>query len=397
MFEKLEMAPPDSILGLTEAFKKDPNPDKINLGVGVYKDSQDRTPVLDCVKKAEERLLAKEKTKTYLPISGSPEYGDLVQKMVLGEGHEIVTSNRARTAQTPGGTGALRVAGDFIHQMFPLKSIWVSDPTWANHPSIFQAAGLEVKTYPYYDAAGMCLAFDKLIAALNEIPEGDVVLLHACCHNPSGMDPDLAQWKAIAKVVREKKLLPLFDFAYQGFGDGIEEDAAGLREFLWDGCELLVCSSFSKNFGLYNERTGALTVVGATADAADRAFSHIKTRIRANYSNPPCHGGAVVAEILGDAELRAGWKNEVESMCARIHNMRHLFVETLKKKGVQRDFSFLIRQKGMFSFSGLSKEQVDLLRTKYAIYIVGGGRINVAGMTESNMDALCTAIAEVSK
>jgi len=397
MFEKLEMAPPDSILGLTEAFKKDPNPRKINLGVGIYKDAQDRTPVLDCVKKAEERLLLNEKTKDYLPISGSPEYGDRVRKMVLGEGHEILASNRARTAQTPGGTGALRVAGDFLKQMFPQKAIWVSNPTWANHPSIFQAAGLEVKTYPYYDAANTCLAFGKMIEALEKIPEGDVVLLHACCHNPSGMDPDLGQWKAIAEVVRSRGLFPLFDFAYQGFGDGIEEDAAGLRSCLWEGREMLISSSFSKNFGLYNERAGALTVVGATSDAVECAFSHIKTRIRANYSNPPCHGGAIIAEILRDAELRARWKKEVEAMCARIHAMRHLFVETLKQKGVQRDFSFLTRQKGMFSFSGLTKDQVERLRTQYAIYIVGNGRINVAGMTESNMDALCTAIAEVMK
>lgn len=397
MFEKLEMAPPDSILGLTEAFKKDPNPNKINLGVGVYKDAQDRTPVLDCVKKAEEHLLANEKTKDYLPISGAPEYGALVQKMVLGAKHEILASGRSRTAHTPGGTGALRVAGDFLKHTFTHKTVWVSDPTWANHPSIFQAAGLEVKTYPYYDAANTCLAFDKMIEALKSIPEGDVVLLHACCHNPSGMDPDAGQWKAIAEVVRSRGLFPLFDFAYQGFGDGIEEDAAGLRAFLWEDCEMLISSSFSKNFGLYNERTGALTVVGASSDAAERAFSHIKTRIRANYSNPPCHGGAIISEILGDPELRALWKKEVEAMCARIHAMRQLFVETLKKKGVQRDFSFLTRQKGMFSFSGLTKDQVDVLRTKYAIYIVGNGRINVAGMTESNMDALCTAIAEVIK
>ncbi len=395
MLEKLEMAPPDAILGLTEAFKKDASPSKINLGVGVYKDEQDQTPILECVKKAEERLLATEKSKTYLPITGSPEYGELVQTMVLGAGSEVLSAKRARTAHTPGGTGALRVAGDFLHGMFPDKAIWMSEPTWANHPSIFQAAGMEVKSYPYYDEAGKCLDFARMLSALEAIPQGDVVLLHACCHNPSGMDPDAEQWKAIAKVIRERGLFPLFDFAYQGFGDGLEQDAAGLRACLFEGCEMLVCSSFSKNFGLYNERTGAVTVIAGDSDAAERAFSHIKRAIRANYSNPPCHGGAIVSVILSDPELRALWEKEVAQMCERINGMRRLFVDTLKSKGVTRDFSFLTRQKGMFSFSGLTKEQVETLKSKYAIYIVGSGRISVAGMTRANMDALCTAIADV--
>lgn len=397
MFENLQMAPPDAILGLTEAFKKDPTPHKINLGVGVYKDSRDQTPVLESVKKAEERLLATEKSKTYLPISGSPEYATAVEHMVLSADSEVVAANRVRTAHTPGGTGALRVAGDFLQSLAPGKTIWMSDPTWANHASVFQAAGLQVKSYPYYDAANMRLDFDAMMGTLCTIPAGDAVLLHACCHNPSGMDPDLDQWKAIAATVRARGLFPVFDFAYQGFGDGLQEDAAGLREFLGEGCEMLICSSFSKNFGLYNERTGALSVIGKTADAAERAFSHIKTRIRANYSNPPCHGGAIVTTILGDPALRALWEREVAEMRGRINGMRRLFVNTLKSKGVTRDFSFLTRQKGMFSFSGLTKEQVDTLREKYAIYIVGSGRISVAGMTESNMEALCTAIAEVLK
>ena len=395
MFEQLEMAAPDAILGLTEAFKSDTNPNKINLGVGVYKDAKNQTPVLDCVKQAETRLLAEETSKGYLPIPGAADYGVAVRALMLGANHEIIASNRARTAHTPGGTGALRVAGDFIKNHCPGNAIWLSGPTWANHPQIFKAAGLEVKEYPYYDAENKVLAFDALLAGLREIPEGDVVLLHGCCHNPSGMDPDLEQWKAIAEVVRERKLLPLFDFAYQGFGDGLEEDAAGLRVFCAEGCEMLICSSFSKNFGLYNERTGAFTIIGATADAADHAFSHAKKCIRTNYSNPPFHGGAVTAIILQDDALRALWEQELAEMRDRVSGMRQLFVDTLNAKGVSQDFSFITRQKGMFSFSGLNKEQVQILREQHALYIVGSGRINVAGMTEDNMDALCGAIAGV--
>ena len=395
MLDHLKMAPPDAILGLTEAFKSDPNPHKINLGVGVYKDAANQTPVLQCVKQAEERMLAAESTKSYLPISGSPEYGALVRKMLFGMDHEIIASKRACTAHTPGGTGALRVAGDFIKTMLPGKAIWMSDPTWANHGAVFQAAGLETKSYRYYDAAHTCLAFDSLMAAIQDIPEGDVILLHACCHNPSGMDPDLEQWKALAQAVQQRGLFVLFDFAYQGFGDGLEEDAAGLRAFCGEGCEMLVCSSYSKNFGLYNERTGALTVVAKDSGAADRAFSHIKRCIRSNYSNPPSHGGSIVSTVLADPELRALWEQELAEMRTRINGMRRLFVETLAAKGVDRDFSFITRQKGMFSFSGLTKDQVQELKTKYSIYIVGSGRINVAGMTPDNMDPLCTAIASV--
>jgi len=395
MFDQLEMAPPDAILGLTEAFKNDPNPNKINLGVGVYKDARNQTPVLDSVKRAEELLLQKENTKSYLPISGAPEYGAAVQGLVFGPDHEIVRNKRAATAHTPGGTGALRVAGDFIHKLFPGKAIWVSNPTWENHANVFRSAGLEVKTYPYYDAQGKCLDFTAMTDTLSTAPEGDVVLLHACCHNPSGMDPDSNQWAAIAKLVRDRKLLPLVDFAYQGLGDGLEEDAAGLRQLCAPGCELLVCSSFSKNFGLYNERCGALTAVGVSAEAAGKAFSHVKACIRANYSNPPFHGGAIVTTIINDAALRALWESEVTAMRDRINGMRRLFVDTLQAKGVARDFSFITRQKGMFSFSGLTREQVTRLRDEYAIYVVGSGRINVAGMTGDNMDALCAAIAKI--
>jgi len=395
MFKHLDLAPPDSILGLTEAFKADPNPNKINLGVGVYKDAQNQTPVLDCVKQAEARLLEEEKTKSYLAIPGAPEYGAEVRRLLFGPGHEILDSKRAVTAHTPGGTGALRVAADFIRKLYPGSAVWLSEPTWDNHKAIFTAAGVELKSYPYYDYTGKCLDVEAMTEVLSQVPAQDVVLLHACCHNPSGMDPDAEQWARLAGIARERGFLPLFDFAYQGFGDGLEEDAAGLRQFCTPGAELLICSSFSKNFGLYNERVGALTAVGATADAAERAFSHIKTCIRANYSNPPAHGGAVISTVLSDAALRDCWEQELAAMRDRINGMRQLFVERLRAKGVRQDFSFIATQKGMFSFSGLSKEQVARLREEHAIYIVGSGRINVAGMTEDNMDALCDAIASV--
>lgn len=395
MFERLAPAPPDPILGLTDTFKKDPRPEKINLGVGVYKDENDQTPILDSVKRAELRLLEQETSKNYLPIPGDAAYGARVQELLFGAGHTVAQEGRAATAHTPGGTGALRVAADFLRQQCPSTSVWVSEPTWVNHHAIFKAAGLPVKTYPYYDYAAKALDFAGMLAALEAAQPGDTLLLHGCCHNPSGMDPDPAQWAALAAFARERGLLPLFDFAYQGFGDGIDEDAAGLRQFCAPGAELLVCSSFSKNFGLYKERVGALTLVAADAAAADAAFSNVKVSIRANYSNPPAHGGAVVAIILGDPELRALWEGEVAAMRQRIQAMRTRFVETLQAKGVTQDFSFIAGQKGMFSFSGLTKEQVEELRAKHALYIVGSGRINVAGMTTKNMDALCTAIASV--
>jgi aspartate aminotransferase len=397
MLDRLEMAPPDPIMGLTEAFKKDSNPNKINLGVGVYKDAQGRTPKFESVRKAEAKILEAETTKEYLPISGSPEFGEAVQKLVLGAEHEAVKAGRVATAQTPGGTGALRVGGDFIHRLYPDAKMWVSDPSWENHRNVFEAAGLEVKTYPYYDKDRKGIAFAAMIEALGKVPAGDVVLLHGCCHNPTGADPTPEQWKQIGDAAQKQGWMPFVDFAYQGLGDGLERDAAGVRELCRPGVEMLMASSFSKNFGLYNERVGALTVVGATADAAQKAFSHIKRSIRANYSNPPSHGGKIVTTILNDAGLRREWEAEVRAMCDRINTMRRLFVQKLKEKGVDRDFSFIEKQKGMFSFSGLTKEQVEKLRSKYAIYIVGSGRINVAGMTEENMDRLCEAVAAVLK
>ncbi len=397
MFETITPAPPDPILGLTEAFNKDANPNKVNLGQGVYKDADGNTPVLHSVKSAEARMLDNEKTKDYLNIAGLAAYGRAVQELIFGAEHAIVQEGRAVTAQTPGGTGALRVAADFVAKMKPGARVWASEPTWPNHPSVFKAAGLEVKSYPYFDAATNGVAFDAMLAALREIPEGDVLLLHGCCHNPTGVDLSADQWRAVVEVARARKLLPLIDFAYQGFATGLREDAEGIAIVAAGVPELLVASSYSKNFGLYSERVGALTLVAASADAAQASLSHIKTVIRSNYSNPPQHGAAIVATVLADPALRAEWELEVAAMRDRINTMRHLFVETLNEKGVDRDFTFIARQRGMFSFSGLSPEQIKALRERHAVYAVGSGRFSVAGMTEHNMDYLCTAIADVLK
>ena len=396
MFDTLPLAPPDSILGLTDAFRNDPNPRKINLSVGVYKDEHGNTPILACVKEAERRLLASEQHKGYLPIEGHPEYDARVQELLFGRGHEILASGRIATVQTPGGTASLRVAADMLRSHFPHARLWQSKPTWANHGAIFAAAGMQVQAYPYLAASGRELDFAALLEGLRHIPPGDIVVLHACCHNPTGIDPTPDQWRDIADVVHHRGLLALVDFAYQGFGEGLDEDAVGLRELARPGKELIVCSSYSKNFGLYGERVGALSLVAATSDAAQRAMSQLRIAIRTNYSNPPTHGAAIVAAVLGDADLRRQWEGEVAAMRRRIHQMRELFVATMDRLAPNIDFSFLVRQKGMFSFSGLNNVQVDELRTRHAVYVVGnGGRINVAGMTPSNMQPLCEAIAAV--
>ena len=395
MFEKVVAAPADPILGLTEEFKNDGRTDKINLGVGIYKNEQGETPVLNTVKKAEAVLLKNEKTKSYLTIEGTAEYGLAVQKLLFGEGSDIIADKRAKTAQAPGGTGALRVAGEFIKRQLGDVKIWISNPTWANHKSVFGSAGLEVSQYTYYNADTQDKDFPAMLADLEKASEGDIVLLHGCCHNPTGIDPTASEWETLAQLVAKKKLLPLFDFAYQGFAKGVEEDAEGLRIFSKYNKEILVASSFSKNFGLYNERVGAFTLVADTESVATTAFSQVKAIIRSIYSNPPAHGSAVVTHILNDAELRKEWELEVKEMRDRIQGMRELFVQTLKDKQVSGDFSFIERQNGMFSFSGLTKEQVERLKNEFGIYIVGSGRISVAGMTQSNMSPLCTGIASV--
>ena len=395
MFEQLDMAPADPILGLSAAFKSDSNPDKINLSVGVYQDSSGQTPIFASVKTAEKRVMAAEKTKSYLSIEGTSEYGTAVQELLLGSTHEILASERAVTIQSPGGTGALRIAGDFLARHFGDKPFWICEPTWANHPKIFSAAGLQVETYPYFDADTNNLDHEALLEALDQIPTGHIVLLHGCCHNPSGVTPDSPTWEAIAEIVTKRGLLPLIDFAYQGLGDGVDPDASGLRTLSNTGCELLIASSFSKNFGLYKERVGALTLVGANAEAAAKALSHLKIAVRTSYSNPPAHGSAIVSEILGDAKLSSQWEDEVTQMRERIRDMRRRLVEELKTRNPARDFSFIEHQRGMFSFSGLNDKQVTALRERYSVYIVGGGRINVAGLTEANLDYFADAVASV--
>ncbi|HGM6364516.1 TPA: amino acid aminotransferase [Serratia marcescens] len=395
MFEKITAAPADPILGLTDIFRADARPNKINLGIGVYKDETGKTPVLTSVKKAEQYLLENETTKNYLGIEGIPAFASCTQELLFGKESPIVTARRARTAQTPGGTGGLRVAADFIANQTSAKRIWISKPSWPNHKNVFSAVGLEVLEYAYYDAANHALDFDGLLNSLKQAQAGDVVLFHGCCHNPTGIDPTAEQWAQLAELSVANGWLPLFDFAYQGFANGLEEDAQGLRIFAAKHQELIVASSYSKNFGLYNERVGACTLVAADAETADRAFSQVKAAIRANYSNPPSHGAAVVATILGNDALRAMWEQELTDMRQRIHRMRQLFVNTLQEKGAQQDFSFIIQQNGMFSFSGLTKEQVLRLREEFGVYAVNSGRVNVAGMTPDNMAPLCEAIVAV--
>jgi aspartate/tyrosine/aromatic aminotransferase len=397
MFEAIQPAPADPILGLSEAFKADPNPKKINLSVGVYQDQTGKTPVLESIKLAAKKVVEKQASKSYLPIPGSPQYAAAVQRLMFGMEHEAVASNRVATSHTPGGTGALRVAGDLIRQQMPKATLWMTQPTWPNHPQIFAAAGVPTKSVPYFDAKTNSLAWDEFLAAVQQIPAGDVLLLHACCHNPTGIDPTPEQWTKLADAVHARGILPLLDFAYQGFADSLEQDAVGLRALCRPGKEFIVCSSFSKNFGLYSERVGALSIVAADKKAADAVQSQVKVCIRSNYSNPPSHGGELVVAVLGDPELESLWRTEVDQMRDRINGMRKLLVETLKAKGVPGDYSFITRQRGMFSFSGLTPEHVKALKEKYAIYIVGSGRINVAGITKDNIGPLCAAIADVVK
>ncbi len=391
----LDMAPADPILGLTDAFRNDPAPGKINLGVGVYKDDNGRTPIMRAVKKAEQRLLDSESTKSYLAISGLPTLPSLTQPLLLGEDSDLPGSGRVVTAQAPGGTGALRVAADFLRKATPDTTVWISTPTWANHTGIFQAAGLATNNYPYYDAARQGLDRDAFLSALDAVPAGDIVVLHACCHNPSGVDPDEATWREVAGIAAARGWLPIFDFAYQGFGAGLAEDRAGIVTVLDTGVPAFICSSYSKNFGLYNERIGAVTFVGETADEAERAFSHIKVAIRSNYSNPPSHGGSIVAAILSEDDLRAEWEDELTVMRDRIFAMRKGLADGLAARGVDRDFDFIKHQKGMFSFAGITPAQVDALRERHHVYAVRSGRINVAGITSAEMDRVCDALADV--
>ncbi len=394
MWKEIDAAPADAIFGLNEAFREDNNPNKVNLAVGVYKDEKGQTPIMESVRQAERVLLEKESSKTYLPISGDPEYDSEVQKLVFGETSEVVLSGRAATVQTPGGTGGLRVGADLLHRFLPKATVWISDPTWANHKGVFTAAGFTLKSYPYYDAERKCIDFAQMKECLAEIPAGDIVLLHGCCHNPSGFDPDAAQWREIAEIAARQGWMPFIDFAYQGFGDGLDEDRTAVNVFADTGVNFCVANSFSKNFGLYTERVGALSVVTANSEEMATALSHMKTVIRVNFSNPPAHGALVVKTILKDAALRQQWQQELTAMRNRIREMRGALVDGLVARGVTRDFSYINQQKGMFSFSGLSPEMVHWLRQEKGIYMVGAGRINAAGLSHNNIDYVCDSIAE---
>jgi aspartate/tyrosine/aromatic aminotransferase len=392
-FGSLSTAPPDAILGLTEAFSADPNPNKMNLSVGVYKDATGQTPILKCVKLAEQRLLEEEATKGYLPISGLPEYCNQVRDLIFGDS---IDASRVAVMQTPGGTGALRVAAGFLaSQLGPIR-LWTPNPTWANHAPVFASEGVPMETYRYLAADRTSFDFEGMLEDLRtKSSAGDAVLLHACCHNPTGVDPTAEQWKEIATILAEKNLLPVIDFAYQGFGKGLKEDAGSIHTVL-DVCEeAIVCNSFSKNFGLYSERIGGLSLIAADQNSAKAAMSQLKKVVRCNYSNPPRHGAAIVSTILSDAELTSIWQGELAEMRNRIHRLREQFVETMKTTSAGHDFSFLLPQNGMFSYSGLNQMQVDQLKNSHSIYIVGSGRINVAGMSEDRMEQFCGAIAEV--
>lgn len=392
--EQVTPAPPDPILGLTEAFKKDSNPAKVNLGVGVFVDDYGQTPVLDSVKKAEHMLWENQTTKSYMPIVGAPEYGTLVQELTLGAGHAVLKEARVHTAHTPGGTGALRVGAELIRSFGRDLRVWLSAPTWPNHKGVFSEAGLHLREYAYYDPKTKGVDFAAMMEHLEKVPAGDVVLLHVCCHNPTGADLSASQWHQVAEVAARRGWFPFFDFAYQGFGDSLDQDRTGLLAVLEKVPACLVSSSFSKNFGLYQERVGALSVIAPSREKADAVFSQAKRLIRTIYSNPPGHGGQIVMCILRDKALSAQWRAELQAMCARIANLRRTLAEALQRRHTGTDFSFIPHQKGMFSFSGLTDNQVQFLREKKSVYMVGGGRINVAGILPSNLDYVCDSIAE---
>jgi aspartate/tyrosine/aromatic aminotransferase len=391
----LTPAPPDPILGLAESFKADSRQNKVNLSVGVYVDDSGVTPVIPSVLEAERRLLAKAGSKGYLPIDGRPAYKAAIRDLVFGPDHEIVASGRSATAETPGGTGALRVAADFLLQTGANKTIWLSEPTWPNHPQLFTLAGFSIKTYPYLDESGRGLEVSKMLAALRSAMPGDVVLLHGSCHNPSGVDPDQDTWAAIGEVIAERELLPIVDFAYQGFGFGLREDADWLAGLARPGLEFLVCTSYSKNFALYNERVGALTIVAADAARAAAALSHLKIAIRSNYSNPPAHGADIVETILTDAALRAQWELDLAGMRNRILGNRAMLVDGLVAAGVPGNWEPLRHQRGMFALLGLSADQVTRLRDEFAVYVVSRGRINVAGLTAANLPHVISSVKAV--
>ncbi|SIR20743.1 aspartate aminotransferase [Shewanella morhuae] len=395
MFNSLIAMPADPILGLLTQYREDTHPLKVDLGVGVYKDPTGVTPILSCVKKAEKYRLDTETTKVYIGPTGSPQFNSLMTELAFGAGHSAIIANRIRTVSTPGGTGALRVAADFIKRCNPNAVLWVSDPTWANHIGLFEAAGITVKTYPYYDYDSKSLKFDEMLATLSQISPDDVVLLHACCHNPSGMDLTTEQWDKVVALTKNQGFTPLIDMAYQGFGDGVDIDAYGVRQMAAAVDNMILCSSCSKNFGLYRERIGSCSVIAKDAHSANVAQSVLLYVVRCLYSMPPAHGAAIVETILGSAELTQEWLDELKIMRDRINGNRAILVDKLKANGVDRDFSFITRQKGMFSFLGVNPEQVARLQKEFSIYMVGSSRISIAGFSEDNVDYLAQSIAKV--
>lgn len=389
------MAARDPILGLNEAFAADPRPTKVNLGMGVYSDDTGKIPLLGAVKQAEAQLNAASMARGYLPIDGIVKYNLAVQTLLFGSDSPLIKAQRVATVQALGGTGALKVGADLLRRFVPDAQVWISDPSWENHRALFESAGFTVNHYPYYDPETHGVRFEEMLATLRNLPAASIVVLHACCHNPTGVDLSAERWDQVIKACVDGKLVPFLDIAYQGFGDGIEADAAVVRQFATSGIDFLVSSSFSKSFSLYGERVGALSVVAQDKDEAARILSQLKRVVRTNYSNPPTHGGSVVAAILTNPELRAQWEAELAVMRDRIRAMRTGLVERLTQRGVKRDFSFVTRQRGMFSYSGLTPQQVDRLRDEFGIYAISTGRICLASVNSRNIDAIADAMAAV--
>ena len=395
LFSAVEMAPRDPILGLNEQFAADTNPAKVNLGVGVYYDDNGKLPLLECVQAAEKAMMETPKARGYLPIDGIAAYDAAVKSLVFGAGSEPVTSGRVATVQAIGGTGGLKVGADFLKKLSPNAKVMISDPSWENHLALFTNAGFQVDSYPYYDAATRSINFAGMLGALNAAPAGTIVVLHACCHNPTGYDITPEQWDQVVDACKARGLTPFLDMAYQGFGYGITEDGAAVQKFVAAGMDFLVSTSFSKSFSLYGERVGALSVLCESKDEAARVLSQLKIVIRTNYSNPPTHGGAVVAAVMADPVLRALWEQELAGMRVRIKAMRQKLVDGLKAAGIQQDMGFITRQIGMFSYSGLSKEQMVRLRNEFGVYGTDTGRMCVAALNSKNIDYVCASIAKV--
>lgn len=395
LFSAVEMAPRDPILGLNEAFNADTRTNKVNLGVGVYCNEEGRIPLLRAVVEAETIRVAQHASRGYLPIDGIAAYDQSVQKLLFGNDSPLIAAGRVITTQAVGGTGALKIGADFLKQLLPNAVVAISDPSWENHRALFETAGFPVQNYRYYDAATHDVNRTGLLEDLNALPSGSIVVLHACCHNPTGVDLSPADWKNVLEVVKAKGHVPFLDMAYQGFGDGIDEDAAAVRLFAESGLTFFVSSSFSKSFSLYGERVGALSIVSESKEESARVLSQVKRVIRTNYSNPPTHGASIVAAVLNSPQLRAQWEEELAEMRLRIRGMRIQMVEALAKQAPQRDFSFVGRQRGMFSYSGLTVEQVTRLRTEFGIYALDTGRICVAALNQSNIDVVTKAIVAV--